>query len=249
MRNSPSKLRNVIVLAAFLVFLVSTNAAVLALSVSVLSPPNNTKTNDNTPDIIALFNSNSAPTGQMTLFFNMINVSYNDTAANNTATTLTASTTSDGNYTFWANVSAENPTAQSLLYSILIDTVPPSDIPDLNESTTGPTWIQWNWTQDVTLGFDHYEIWLNQTFKENKSTHNYNATGLSSSTIYELEVRPVDDVGNIGNWSNDTAQTTAPQGGGGGGGGFGGGALSLVLSFRAKRKDKHSSCFSKNTSV
>ncbi len=182
--------------------------------VTISSPANNTKTTDNTPNVVANFVDRNDSTGQMTLFVNntavsWTNVSYNGSALNNTATTLTASQRADGNYTFWVNVTAGDNESRSVSYNIAIDTTAPADVQSLAESTTGPTWVQWNWTADTTAGFDHYEIRLNDTHKANQTSNSFNFSNLNISYGYEVEVRPVDDLGNIGNWTNDSARTTA----------------------------------------
>ena len=141
----------------------------------------------------------------------------------------------DGTYLFkvYAHDGAGNENTTEIRI-VTLDTTPPSNIPWINDTSNGTNWIYWEWPQDATLGFSHYEIWLNNTFRENKSTSNYNATGLSANTGYEIQVRPVDDVGNIGNWTNDTGFTKASTGGGGnnndgGGGNNGGGGVSTNL--------------------
>lgn len=99
----------------------------------------------------------------------------------------------------------------------------------LGESDTGPTWINWSWTNPSGSNFNHSMVYLDGAFVNNVSTAYYNATGLNESTSYEIGIRTVDTSGNINStWVNDTAvtgsQSTDPateSSSSGGGDGFG----------------------------
>ncbi|HIK00573.1 TPA: hypothetical protein H1016_03470 [archaeon] len=91
---------------------------------------------------------------------------------------------------------------------VVIDTTPPSTITNLAEAAVGGLWILWSWINPTDIDFSHAEIWINNTFRANVSSNSYNATGLNEHTVYEIQTRTVDLVGNVNpNWVNDTART------------------------------------------
>jgi len=131
---------------------------------------------------------------------------YNATglSANTTYQIQTRTVDNTGNInTTWVNDTA---TTQAVP-----DTTPPAGVTNLNEIATGQTWIYWNWTNPADADFNHTEVWLNGTFRANVSVNYYNATGLNSSTTYQIQTRTADHTGNINStWVNDTATTQAP---------------------------------------
>jgi len=48
------------------------------------------------------------------------------------------------------------------------DTTPPASISNL-QHTTGPTWINWTWTDPIDTEFAHVMVYLNGNFKTNVS--------------------------------------------------------------------------------
>ena len=114
----------------------------------------------------------------------------------------------DGNYTFrvYGNDFLPN-TGKTEGRWVVIDITPPSPVTNLGETATGTTWIYWQWTNPSNTDFNHVEVWLNGTFIANTSGTSYNVTGLTPNTGYQIQVRPVDNVGNKGVWTNDTAFT------------------------------------------
>ncbi len=89
-----------------------------------------------------------------------------------------------------------------------LNTLPPSSITGLSESTNGSTWINWTWTNPTDTDFNYTMVYLNGTFKVNVTGTYYNATGLTDNTNYMLQTRTVDTAGNINaTWINDTAST------------------------------------------
>ncbi len=89
-----------------------------------------------------------------------------------------------------------------------LNTLPPSSITDLSESTNGSTWINWTWTNPTDTDLNYTMVYLNGTFKENITGTYYNATGLTDNTNYILQTKTVDTAGNINStWVNDTAST------------------------------------------
>ncbi len=89
-----------------------------------------------------------------------------------------------------------------------MNTLPPSSITGLSESTNGSTWINWTWTNPTDTDFNYTMVYLNGTFKANVTGTAYNATGLTDNTNYMLQTKTVDTAGNINStWINDTAST------------------------------------------
>lgn len=77
------------------------------------------------------------------------------------------------------------------------------------QSTSGQTWINWNWNNPKDADFSHVMIYLDGIFQANTSAEYYNATGLTPNTNYTINTRTVDLSGNINTtWINDTARTT-----------------------------------------
>ncbi len=185
--------------------------------VAIQDYTNNTSTSDATPSIIFNFTDTDNTTAVSVLFFNGTGKAYNTTSQNSTNTTLTPGISiSEGIYSIWVNVSDNISNVSSPQYKILVDTTMPPNVTSLAGSSAGPGWINWSWTNpiDNVSGVHHAEVYLNDTFKANASVNYYNATGLTLNSNYTLQVRPVDTAGNIGNWTNATANTifdtTAP---------------------------------------
>ncbi|MGV8162306.1 MAG: DUF4838 domain-containing protein, partial [Candidatus Nanoarchaeia archaeon] len=87
-----------------------------------------------------------------------------------------------------------------------IDTTPPATITNLRNITTETTAIFWNWTNPTDEDFNKTKIFLNgqNTIYLAKPTNEYNATGLTPNTSYELTIQTIDHSGNI-NTSNVTS--------------------------------------------
>ncbi|GFO97435.1 S-layer-related duplication domain protein, partial [groundwater metagenome] len=99
----------------------------------------------------------------------------------------------------------------SIFMAGINDTTPPSDITGLS-NISGYTWIHWTWANPVG-DFDHTEVYLNSSFVMNTSNNYYNTSRnftLGYKTTHNISLRPVDTSGNIGNWTNGTANTTTP---------------------------------------
>lgn len=199
---------------------------------NITAPLNNTGATNRTPEIGFYYNDSENATSDIVLYFNNTNVSTLLNVSNNTQTNLTAPALADGLWTYYISAFDGCGWGQSLSHNILIDATPPQNVANLNESSAASNSIAWAWTNPNDADFNHTEVWLNGTFKENITANSTAISGLTASTIYELQVRPVDNLGNIGSWTNDTAQTSAapppdnpgnPGNGGGGGGGGGGG--------------------------
>jgi len=104
--------------------------------------------------------------------------------------------------------SNEDTTLNTLTVTCLMLNPPPGIIKNLDNWSSGYSWIQWNWTNPTDYDFSHVEIWVNGTFFSNTSVNYSNVTGLNPDTEYEIQIRTVDDEGNINTtWVNDTAKT------------------------------------------
>jgi len=174
------------------------------------TPENNASINTNYVLINVSVENGISPIESCSLNFN--GTIYNMTkvgTGNSVTCNYNVSGLSEGIYQYnvTANDSIGN-TGNSTTRIINIDFTPPGTITGLNETATGTNYILWNWTNPTDDDFNHTEVWINGTFKANVTTNYYNATGLSANTTYEIEIRTVDNAGNInGSWVNDSATT------------------------------------------
>ncbi len=99
--------------------------------------------------------------------------------------------------------------AFKLFEEVVPDTTPPGPVTGLNESELGQNYINWSWNKPPDGDFKGVKIYLDDAFVGDLEggTNWYNATNLTEDTLYKLGVRPYDKVGNIGEWTNDTAKT------------------------------------------
>lgn len=89
------------------------------------------------------------------------------------------------------------------------DNNPPANITQL-KNKTGPTWINWTWTNPSDS--DHTEVLLdNNSPKPNTNFSYYNDTGLDPKTTHSISLKPVDASGNKGNYTHGTASTDAEK--------------------------------------
>ena len=170
-------------------------------------PGNESYTFDNSISLTLGFNESSV------VNFNKTVVAwYDDTNATWVSLKSTVNTT--------ANTTTANVT-HFTVFAPLEDNTPPANITDLISTgqTTSSITLSWTNLSDT----DYVEIWRSNSHFTNVSTITYTNIGLSSSTSYNYALRPVDIVGNKGNWTNVTVSTASPSsppssGGGGGGG-------------------------------
>ncbi len=180
-------------------------------TVSLNSPANSLLTNNAT----RIFNCSATSPNQLTNITLYTNQS-SWTAKNSTNITGTSNfsqwvnTLADGSY-IWNCLAYDNTGNSSFAesnYTLTIDTIPPSTITNLQNQSQSDSWIYWNWTNPGD--FNHSEIYLNGTWKQNTSLSYYNATDLNASTWYQISIRTVDLAGNINTtWVNSTARTTS----------------------------------------
>ncbi len=116
--------------------------------------------------------------------------------------TITTNFTDEGDPSSWANDSATTNAA--------VDTTAPGPVTSLSGSA-GVTWIDWSWTNPGDSDFNGTIIYLDGVQQTILSSGNssYNATGLSETTSYEIGVRTVDIIGNIGDWTNNSVVTSS----------------------------------------
>lgn len=179
------------------------------ISVS-LNSPLDTLLTSNATQIFNCSASSGSPLVNITLYTNQSGWS----AKNSTNITGTSNssqwinTLTDGIY-LWNCLTYDNTGNSSYAqsnYTLTIDTTPPMSITNLQNQSSGDSWIYWNWTNPAD--FNHTEIWLNGTFQQNISVNYFNATGLSGNTQYQIQTRTADNAGNINTtWVNSTAKT------------------------------------------
>ncbi|CAG0983377.1 hypothetical protein METP2_02118 [Methanosarcinales archaeon] len=90
---------------------------------------------------------------------------------------------------------ADNKTANKTIY----DTTPPASIDNLMNTSYAPTYINWTWNDPDDADFEKVMIYLDGIFQINvsKGVQYYNATNLTSGTVYTLGTSTMDKLGNI----------------------------------------------------
>jgi PGF-pre-PGF domain-containing protein len=84
---------------------------------------------------------------------------------------------------------------------------PPSTVSNLT-ATTGPSWINWTWSNPDEKDFNHTEIYVNNTLISTTSGTHYNFTGLLDGTNHSIGLKTVDTDGYVNNTRiNNTSQT------------------------------------------
>lgn len=71
------------------------------------------------------------------------------------------------------------------------------------QNSTGNFWINWSWNNPST-DFDHTEIWINGEWVENTTDSYYNLSALEPHTTSTISLRPVNNNGSKGEWTNQT---------------------------------------------
>jgi hypothetical protein len=89
----------------------------------------------------------------------------------------------------------------------LADTTPPGNVIGLT-ATTGIDWIKWTWTNPSDFDFNHTMISIDGGTAVNQSTTFYNATGLTSSASYTINIKTVDTTGRINSPGISNSSTT-----------------------------------------
>ncbi|RLG20493.1 hypothetical protein DRN74_05350, partial [Candidatus Micrarchaeota archaeon] len=180
--------------------------------ISQPTPANWLKTRKKRPSISAKFSDDYSGINILSVKLFLDSIDVTD-VANVSATEITyapAEDLDDGLHNVTVYVEDNPGKASSLSWVFIVDTNPPASISNLSAVDKGATWILWNWNNPTDDDFDHVEIWINDTWRENVTHmwHVYNATGLNPNTTYKIIARAVDDVGNINEtWINESAKT------------------------------------------
>ncbi|MGP8323537.1 MAG: S8 family serine peptidase, partial [Methanosarcinaceae archaeon] len=142
---------------------------------------------------------------------NMVVAWYNESTATWVSLRSTVNTTAS---TTTANIT------HFTVFAPIEDNTPPADIvgPASTGQTTNSITLSWTNSSDT----DYVEIFRNGVNFTSVSAISYTDSGLSPGASYDYALRPVDIVGNKGNWSNITVSTKSTTSSGGGGGGGGG---------------------------
>jgi S-layer protein (TIGR01567 family) len=89
----------------------------------------------------------------------------------------------------------------------------PGPVNDLNATSTGDSWIYWEWNNPGDADFNEILIYIDDSLVDtlDNTTSYYNATGLSSSTSYDISTITTNFTGESdpASWANDTATTTS----------------------------------------
>jgi hypothetical protein len=88
----------------------------------------------------------------------------------------------------------------------------PKSVTELHNISYANNYINWSWLDPDDTDFDHVEVYVNGTFKENvtKGVQYYNAVGLLPDTEYELSTRTANATNYVNlTWVNHTARTAA----------------------------------------
>ena len=101
-----------------------------------------------------------------------------------------------------------NPTwvNDSAIATSVTDTIPPASVTNLNETSTGSSWIRWTWINPTDVDFKDVMIYIDGAFATNTSEGFYNSTGLVEGSTHTISTKTVDISGNINpTWVNDSA--------------------------------------------
>ena len=172
--------------------------------VYLVSPDNNSITNDNTPTHQFYFIDNENQTTSCTLYYNSSPLATNSTTFNNTVTDLTVpSSVLDGVYNWYVTCDDGISTAQSDVRTITVDTVAPSLYYNSNTDSNGTyskDWVFINVTADDNVQLDSVVLeWngVNETFDNHAGTLYWeNKTGLAEGT-YTFKVYANDTAGSV----------------------------------------------------
>jgi len=90
----------------------------------------------------------------------------------------------------------------------LTDSIPPSSITNLTNSTYEHYFINWTWENPADPDFNYTMVYIDGVFEINISNEFYNKTGLNPGTSFTISTKTVDETGNINDtWVNHTATT------------------------------------------
>ncbi|TQD23936.1 S-layer protein domain-containing protein [Methanolobus vulcani] len=89
----------------------------------------------------------------------------------------------------------------------------PGPVTGLGASSTGSSWIYWEWNNPGDADFNEIDIYIDDSYviTLDNSTEFYNATGFSESTSHKISTITTNLTGESdpASWANDTAETAA----------------------------------------
>ncbi|MFC1697127.1 LamG-like jellyroll fold domain-containing protein, partial [Nanoarchaeota archaeon] len=100
---------------------------------------------------------------------------------------------------------------ETINITIIPDVFAPASITNLNNQSSGSTWIYWNWTNPDDVDFSQSIIYINSINVANTSNGYYNATSLTPETDYTITVHTKDTSGNVNNTDVNSTAVTLPD--------------------------------------
>ncbi len=137
-----------------------------------------------------------------------VNSTGSGTGASPVSNISTYSEQADYNITL-AYPGSQNYTASSETHWLKVrDTTPPGSVSGPAEQSRGSSWITWNWTEPADADYAEAIVYVNGTNVANVSGNSYNATGLTTYTVYGITTHTKDVYGNVNDTGvSDTART------------------------------------------
>jgi len=127
------------------------------------------------------------------------------------------------------NQTSFNATDSRVYWEYSNDTTSPSDITNLQSYDKSLSYIRLNWTLPGDIDFNHVELYQNNSGTLSPITNltsaftSYTVTGLTGATAYHFQIRAVDNIFNLGNYSHVLVTTLETDSAGSEGGSTGGG--------------------------
>src|SRR3972149_354825 len=106
------------------------------------------------------------------------------------------------------NQTSFNATDSRVYWEYSNDTTSPSDITNLQSYDKSLSYIRLNWTLPGDTDFNHVELYQNNSGTLSPITNltsaftSYTVTGLTGATAYHFQIRAVDNIFNLGNYSH-----------------------------------------------
>jgi len=90
------------------------------------------------------------------------------------------------------------------------DTTPPASVTNLQNQSSGTSWIYWTWTNPIDSDFNSSIVYINNINLANTTNSYYNATGLSCGTSYTIKIYTKDNTGNVNTTNVTNTAATKP---------------------------------------
>jgi len=203
---------------------VGPEVSVGAPTIYLMSPDDNSRTNNTQPSFTFNFTEDISDNASCTLYINSTAYGTNETSYNYTATTITANHSlneSDG-YNWWINCTDnDSDEGKSVVRTISIDTTKPIVTEVATEDVTSSTvTLTATTNENANCAYSTSDISYSSMISfitTGTTSHSKSLTGLSASTSYTRYVRCRDTAGNVMNFSNSTTFTTSATSSSGGG--------------------------------